>query len=158
MCDGATGTNALDLGVALPGDAPDEYERQMEMIDGLRQLATVAAGDLPRLATQHRVIGDDVCHLIAPASLPDRPDGAGKLFLTERRLVFASGGTPLAWPWHRLVSVTRVERDVVAQTAGAGVVLIRCNTYGDALVAVHLAGRLRAAARPAASASPGDRG
>ena len=143
----ARSIDALERDAVAIADDPDEHERQVEMIDGLRALLDVSDGALPTVHTQHRVVGEDSCHFLAPASLVHRTDAAGKIFLTSRRIVFV-GGAPAAWPWHRVLQVTRVERDVLIQLLGHDdVVGVRCNTYGDALVAAHLAERLARAAR-----------
>jgi hypothetical protein len=83
--------------------APDIAELQEEMIDGLEGvLALVREPALPVIATQHRVIGQEVCHFIAPVSLIEEVDASGKLFATADRLVFAAG-TVRQWPWHAIV-------------------------------------------------------
>jgi hypothetical protein len=125
-------------------DGTDDRERREEMIDGLEQLlAVVQSEELPRVQTGHRVIGDDVCHLVAPVTLADSPVG-GKLFLTSARVVFASG-TAKAWPWHRVRAITRSDRDLVVSVAGASEALhVRCNSYADALIAAHMGRRLSA--------------
>lgn len=120
----------------------DDAERQEEMIDGLEALRHLSAEALPVVETQHRVIGSDRCHVMLPATLTGPTDVPGKLFLTSNRLVFA-GGHVLAWPWHRVRSVIRVERAIVVSMAGGEPVQISCNSYGDALVAVHVAARLK---------------
>ena len=115
------------------------------MIDGLERLLAMAAERaLPVIETQHRVIGSEVCHFIAPVSLIEEVDAAGKLFATAERLVFAAG-TVRRWPWHAIPSITRVERDVVIDLRGRpAAARLRTNTYGDALFLVALAERLRA--------------
>ena len=127
------------------GKAPDIAELQDEMIDGLERLLALAGEPvLPVIATQHRVIGDEVCHFIAPVSLIEQVDASGKLFATAQRLVFAAG-TVRQWPWHALASITRVERDVVIDLRGRPeTARLRTNTYGDALLLIALAERLRA--------------
>lgn len=126
-------------GDLAPSSAPDEAERQEEMLSGLRDLLALAAdAALPTIATQHRVIGADRCHLIAPVSLGADAGAAGKLFLTSARLVFVTG-RPTAWPWHRIRSITRTGRDLVVIVAGEpDAVLLRCNTYGEALAAQYM--------------------
>lgn len=123
---------------------PDEAERQEEMIDGLRQLALVAAAlELPVVVTQHRVIGADRCHVVTPVSLTGDVSTPGKLFLTGERLVFA-GGRVSAWPWHRVRDIARRGRHLVlVGTDGAEAMQLQCNTYGDALVIEHVAKRLK---------------
>ena len=114
------------------------------MIDGLSQVqAIVSLAALPVVVTQHRVIGADVCHFVAPASQGGDVAEAGKLFLTAERLIFAAGRVQ-AWPWHRVREVERAGRSIaVVTTSGAEALRLHCNTYGDALVVRHLAGRLR---------------
>jgi hypothetical protein len=150
--DAAT-IEALARAVPDASDASDEAERQHEMIEGLRQLAEVAAQtELPAIATQHRVIGDDVCYWVAPVSLPGETGAAAKLFVTSARLVL-SAGRVRAWPWHRVSRLVRQGRDLIAVVAGVPDPLhVQCNTYGDALVVAHLAAR----AAPPRTAS-GDR-
>jgi len=140
----AEAIDALAKKTASAAEAPDDAEREAEMVEGLRDLLTASeAGELPVVATQHRVIGADVCHLVAPASIVDLSGAAGKLFVTSTRIVFAGGAVRSA-PWHRVRGVVRVGRDLVVTIAGVGEPLhVRCNTYGDALVARHFAERLR---------------
>ncbi len=120
-------------------------ESQEEMLEGLeRLLALVQAPALPVVATQHRVIGQAVCHFLAPASLIDQVDAGGKLFVTSERLVFAAG-TVQKWPWHAITAISRAERDVVIDLRGhPSAVRLRPNSYGDALLVVAVAERLRA--------------
>jgi hypothetical protein len=137
---------ALKARVADAAVAPDTAESQEEMLEGLdRVLALRLSPSLPVIATQHRVIGQAVCHFLAPASLVDHADAAGKLFATPERLVFAAGPSAgvQQWPWHAVASCTRIERDVLVERRGLPAVQLRMNTYGDALLLVALADRLR---------------
>ena len=135
---------ALRAQIADAGKAPDVAELQEEMIDGLERLLDLAQQTvLPVIATQHRVIGNEVCHFIVPVSLIEHVDASGKLFATAERLVFAAG-TVRQWPWHSIQAITRVERDVVIDLRGRpAAARLRTNTYGDALLLVALAERLR---------------
>jgi hypothetical protein len=120
----------------------DERERQEEMLDAIEQVCALHIADaLPVLDTQHRVIGADICHFMAPVSAPDHGDASGKLFLTSQRVIFA-GGASIAWPWHRVRGAIRHERDVLFQGGDALALRLRCNTYGDAAAAAALAERL----------------
>jgi hypothetical protein len=122
---------------------PDEAERIEEMLDGLERLLELADdAPLPTLDTQHRVIGEDLCHFSAPASLRQETDVPGRVFVTSRRLLFA-GTRVHAWPWHRVTRLVRTERVVTVAVAGAEPPMLVCNSYGDALVLVRLAARLR---------------
>jgi len=134
----------LKTGISDPDEFPDSAESQEEMLDGLaRLLDFVQAPGLPVVATQHQVIGRAVCHFLAPASLVDQVDAAGKLFATSDRLVFAAGAVR-QWPWHAVTGLTRVERDVVIDVRGQpAAARLRLNSYGDALLVVSIAGRLR---------------
>jgi hypothetical protein len=141
----ANRTASLRQRMSDPREAPDIAESQEEMLEGLERLQALAeTPDLPVVVTQHRVIGGEVCHFLAPASLVADVDAAGKLFATAARLVFAAGAVR-QWPWHAMAAITRVERDLVIdlrrQPAAAR---LRLNTYGDALQVVALAERLRA--------------
>lgn len=135
---------ALRGSLASPVTAPDELERQVEMLEGLEQLSTLASGGPAVVHTQHRVIGTDVCHMVAPACLVGLTDHPGKLFLTSRRLIHV-GESVRAWPWHRIGGVERTERALEITILGApDTVNLICNTYGDAMTAAHLARRLQA--------------
>jgi hypothetical protein len=139
---------ALRARVVDPALAPDIAESQEEMLDGLERLLALAhAPALPVVATQHRVIGQAACHFLAPASLIDQVDAAGKLFVTAERLVFAAGPASAVqqWPWHGVAAITREERDVVVGLRGRpAAARVRLNTYGDALMVEAVAQRLRA--------------
>jgi len=136
---------ALREQVADAASAPDIAELQEEMIDGLERLLALARESvLPVISSQHRVIGSEVCHFITSVSLIEEVDSSGKLFATAGRLVFAAGAVR-QWPWHAIAGVTRVERDVVIDLrARPAAARLRANTYGDALLIVALADRLRA--------------
>jgi hypothetical protein len=127
---------------ALSADAaPDLAEAQHEMLEGLEALLDFRHADLPVLDTQHRVIGADTCHFIAPASLIDQVDSGGKVFVTSARVIFV-GGTVLSWPWHQIAGVQRRERDINITLKGRAPVGLRLNTYEGALVIAALIGRL----------------
>lgn len=120
--------------------SPDELERREEFVEGLQHLLELSTnGAFPRVETQHRVIGTDTCHFVAPASVSGQSEAAGKLFLTSQRIVFASHGVH-AWPWHRVRDITRIGRALVIVVAGVeDPVQIQCNSYGEAMVAAHMA-------------------
>lgn len=125
---------------ALPDDDP---EIQQEMADGLEAVRRAEqAGALPVLETQHRAIGADTCHLAVPASMPDRADASGKLFVTSRRVVFA-GGASVSLGIGRIAKADRHLRDLVLVSGGDGLVRFRCNSFGDAMLAVWMIDRLK---------------
>lgn len=132
--------------------SPDEFEIEHEMMDGLDALVElsrqVLAGDLPTVATGHRVVGTDRCHFAVPASLTDdQAQAGGTLLLTSTRAVFAGGGLSRAISWHAVRSLAREERDLLIVSAVGPPHRIRCNTYADALRAAFLANRLIRARR-----------
>lgn len=135
--------------LALP---EEEIEIEREMLDGLEALAAlvgaVAAGGLPAIATGHRVVGTDICHFTAPASMPDDPSQpSGRLLLTSARSIFV-GGPGAATPWHTLAEALHADRDLVlVRRDGDRLFRFRCNTYSDAMTAAFLARRLIAAAK-----------
>jgi hypothetical protein len=121
------------------GVSLDETEMMEEMIEGLRQvLAIASAASLPAVVTQHRVIGADACHLVAPATLLADAATPGKLLLTSSRLIFAGAGVQ-NWPWHRLRQVERIDRNLIIGTGGDSGARFQCNSYGDAIAARYIA-------------------
>ena len=135
------GIHALKASIVSGDVVPDMAEAQDEMPEGLEALVALSQSDLPVLDTQHRVIGTDTCHYIAPASLIDQVDAGGKVFVTSARMIFASG-TVLSWPWHQIATVQRQERDLLVDLKGRPGVRLRLNTYEAALVIAALVGRL----------------
>jgi hypothetical protein len=113
--------------------AADLAEAEQEMREGLEALEAFQRSDLPVLHTQHRVIGSDACHYMAPASLIAEVDAGGKVFVTSAKIIFASGSV-MSWPWHLITRIRREERDLVIDLKGRPAVRLRVNTYGDALL------------------------
>jgi hypothetical protein len=147
-----TAADVEALGTALAALAlpEDEIEIEREMLDGLEQLAAIrTAPGLPIVETGHRVVGTDVCHFTAPASMPDDPSQpSGRLILTNARAIFAGGARAVTVPWHAAGRVLQQERDVVIVRPDRETMYrFRCNVFGDALaaafVAETLAGRHR---------------
>lgn len=132
---------ALKATTVNAAEAPDLAEAQDEMLEGLEALLRLAQSPLPVFDTQHRVIGSDTCHYMAPASLIEQVDSGGKVFVTSARIIFAAG-TVVSWPWHQIARVQREERDLVLELKGRPGVRLRLNTYEGALVMTALAGRL----------------
>ncbi|MDQ3068543.1 MAG: hypothetical protein M3R55_02290 [Acidobacteriota bacterium] len=125
---------------SVPDDDP---EIQQEMADGLAALKQAEeTGVLPVLETQHRAIGGDRCHLAVPASMPDRADAFGKLFVTDSRIVFA-GGASVTLGAGRIIKVDRHQRDVVIVSGGDGLLRFRCNSFSDAMLAVWMLNHIR---------------
>jgi hypothetical protein len=138
----ADALEALRRAASEAAQTADDVEQQEEMIDGLRALSAFRAEPLPVLATQHRAIGADACHLILPVSLAGEHSAPAKLFVTSARLVLV-GSTSIAWAWHRIRDAVRRGRDVLVTAAGAADILhVQCNTYGDALLAIDAITRL----------------
>ncbi len=144
---------ALSERPAQLGLAEEEVELDIEMLQGAKDLLAlqdeVRAQGLPVIAHQHKALGSERCHFLASASLvateSDRP---GRLFMTDRRLVFLAA--PLvAVPWS---GVTRVEdqgRDlVIVGPSRPGGLRFRCNSISDARRGRWLSDRLRNGSRP----------
>lgn len=77
--------------------------------------------------------------------IADRPGRRlGQAVATHDGLVFAAGAVK-QWPWPTVAAVTRMERDVAIDQRGRPTAArLRMNTFGDALIVVALAERLRA--------------
>ena len=125
----------------------DDIEIEREMLDGLDELARLAASvdsaGLPAMATGHRVVGTDTCHFTAPVSMPDEPSQpSGRLLLTSARAIFV-GGPGVTASWHSLIEARHIGRDLVlVRKDRERLYGFRCNTYSDAMTAAFLASRL----------------
>jgi hypothetical protein len=128
-------------GLNIP-DEEIEIEREMlEALQDLSELVTsVPLSGLPTITTGHRVVGDDRCHLIAPASMPDEASqAAGQLLLTNRRAIFV-GGAARTVSWHRVHEVRHQERDLVLLAKQPDtLVRFRCNRFSEAVRAAFIA-------------------
>jgi hypothetical protein len=151
---GAEGDGSLRTRLeALAATEPD-VEVELEMLDALDQLRAlqrqVAAGSLPSVDTQHRVIGAEICHFTAPASMPtDHQQVDGRVLLTRTKAVFIGGGRTSATPWHMVHAVARIERDVIlARADTTPLAHFRFNAYADAVVCAFLAETLKPSRRP----------
>jgi hypothetical protein len=127
----------------------DDGAVELEMLDGLQQLSalvqSVERDGLPIVETQHRVIAGEACRFSAPATRFGESAGAdgtsGRLFLTDRRVVFL-GPSVVSAAWPSFAVVGRSGRDLVLSGASRRFHL-RLNTFGDAMRAAWLCERLR---------------
>jgi hypothetical protein len=123
----------------------EDIEIEREMLAGLEHLvalrASVAASDLPIVETGHRVVGRDVCHFSAPASMPDdASQPTGRLILTSARAIFVGGAKTVAVPWHAIADVIDQGRDLVLVRRDRETFhRIRCNIFDDVLSASFVA-------------------
>ncbi|HEY3381348.1 MAG TPA: hypothetical protein VGK32_06235 [Vicinamibacterales bacterium] len=129
------------------GLTPDDVDLELEMVEGLIELAALkssveAGGALPVVATTHRAVDGDICHMIATASRPDvTGDAGGRLFLTDRRIVYL--GTPgLNIGWPHVVEGRDADRDFTVRLRTGQTHTFRCNSYADTVRAAWLAGRM----------------
>jgi hypothetical protein len=135
-------------GLGLP---EEEIEIEREMLEGLERIAELArldAADLPALVTGHRIVGADVCHFTAPASMPDDPaQPSGRLLLTSARAIFLGGAKGVTVPWHAVAEPRQSERDLLLiRTDREALHRFRCNSFADAMAGAFIARRLAAAA------------
>ena len=128
----------------------EEIEIEREMLDGMSQLAnlrlSVDASGIPIVETGHRVVGHDTCHFSTPVSMPDdAAQPAGRLFLTNARVIFAGGVRATTVAWHAIGDVVHGDRDVVLVRRDRDTIYrFRCNTFADAMCGAFLARRLAA--------------
>ena len=135
---------------ALTSSVPD-VEVELEMLDALDALQALrrdlADGRLPVVETHHRVVGADVCHFAAPATLPD--DGtpaSGRVLFTASRAVFVGGGKTATAPWHAVHTILRADRDLILVRADQSAAAhYRFNTFTDAVSGAALARHLKSA-------------
>ena len=135
------------------GLTPDDLEIELEMIDGLAELSALSPrlrqGDLPVIETGHRVVGTDICHFSAPASIPDdSAQPSGRMILTGNRAIFAGGGRSTSIAWHKIAEILQADRDVLLvlhdrETAHR----FRFNSFAEALCGAALSRHLMRRAR-----------
>jgi hypothetical protein len=145
--DGA-GVAGLRRSLDELGLTPDDLEIELEMIDGLSELSALAPrlreGNLPVIDTGHRVVGSDVCHFSAPASIPDdAAQASGRMILTSHRAIFAGGGRATSIAWHKIAEILQSDRDVllVLHDRETGH-RFRFNSFADALCGAALSRHL----------------
>jgi hypothetical protein len=127
----------------------DDGAVELEMLDGVQQLSglvqSVERDGLPVVETQHRVIAGEICRFSAPATRFGESAGAdgtsGRLFLTDRRVVFL-GPSVVSATWPSFAVVGRSGRDLLLSGA-ARRFQFRLNTFADAMRAAWLSERLR---------------
>ena len=149
------GARVADLRRSLDelGLTPDDLEIELEMIDGLAELSALSPrlrqGDLPVIETGHRVVGTDICHFSAPASIPDdSAQPSGRMILTGNRAIFAGGGRSTSIAWHKIAEILQADRDVLLvlhdrETAHR----FRFNSFAEALCGAALSRHLMRRAR-----------
>lgn len=141
--------DTLRAALSALGLPEEEIEIEREMLAGIEELVVIrsaAAAGLPVIETGHRVVGTDVCHFTAPASMPDEPSQpSGRLILTSARAIFAGGAKAVTVPWHAIGRVLQEERDVLLVRHDRETLhRFRCNVFGDAMTAAFLAETLAA--------------
>jgi hypothetical protein len=129
----------------LPGDEVElETEALQGALDVIALKEAVATGGLPVIEHQHRALGADRVHFLASAFLAsDGSDRTGRLFLTNRRLVFVT--TPMvAVSWGGILSIDQKARDLVIMTTGRDTLYqFRCNSFSDARCGAFIARQLK---------------
>lgn len=143
--------DALQALLRLPAELglPDEeVELEIERVHGaldLMALRTATARDgLPIVEHQHKAVGTDRCHFRASASLAnDGADRTGRLFLTERRLVFVTSPM-IALSWGAIGTIEQDERDlIVTPVTRTTIYQFRCNSFSEAQCGAFIAQLLK---------------
>ncbi len=129
-------------------DAALECEHVSGLLAALDLRDRLAGGAPPEvIETSHRAIAGEACYFIAPASFPDGlMDQGGKLFLTDKRLLYLGSPTRSA-DWQHIKEVRDHERDIFLTVQPLDLLRFRFNSYVDALRAAELARHLAAAAK-----------
>ena len=123
------------------------------MLEALQDLGelieSVQVAGLPALATGHRIVRDDRCHFVAPASMPDESSpAAGQLLLTNRRAIFVGAVAPL--DRRGTACVRCCSRSGISCSLATGrdaLIRFRCNGFSDALRAAFIARTLTTTGR-----------
>ncbi len=133
------------------GLTEDDVALELELVEGLLEVMALKSGTagLPEIPTNHRALAGEPCRFVAPASRPDSPDDAGgKLFFTDRRIVYL-GSPPVTISWAHVAAVTDRDRDLVVGVRPDSLRTFRCNSYVDTLRGAYVASVLMAQGRPA---------
>jgi hypothetical protein len=152
--------SALQSQLDALGMPEEEIEIEREMLDGITHLAqlriAVDASGIPIVDTGHRVVGHDTCHFTTPVSMPDdTAQPAGRLFLTNARMIFAGGARATTIAWHAVGEVLHGDRDVVIVRRDRDTIYrFRCNTFADAMCGAYLARRLAGAMSRGGTSTP----
>jgi hypothetical protein len=160
--DRATLEALLRLPVEL-GLPDDEIELEVEAVQGALELLALrekaVREGLPVVQHQHKALGQDRCHFGASAFLAnDSLDRTGRLFLTNRRLVFVSSPM-ITLSWSAVASIDQQARDlIVIPVARDTLYQFRCNSFSDARCGAFIAQLLKRGSNGmAADAQPGSR-
>ena len=153
---------ALEALLRIPdeqGLPADEVELETEAVQGALDVIalkeTVAREGLPVIEHQHRALGADRVHFLASAFLAsDGSDRTGRLFLTNRRLVFVT--TPMVTvSWGGILSIEQQARDLVITTTGRDTLYqFRCNSFSDARCGAFIAKQLKRGNTATAAGDP----
>jgi len=144
---------------AESGLPEDDVELELEALHGaldaigLRE--TVTREGLPVVEHQHKALGGDRCHFRAAVFLAsDGSDRTGRLFLTDRRVLFLS--SPLvSLSWGGVASVEVDQRDLIIASTSRGVLYrFRCNSFSDARCAEVIARAIKSQPSRAYSSPP----
>jgi len=153
---------ALEALLRIPdeqGLPADEVELETEAVQGALDVIAlkeaVAREGLPVIEHQHRALGADRVHFLASAFLAsDGSDRTGRLFLTNRRLVFVT--TPMVTvSWGGILSIEQQARDLVITTTGRDTLYqFRCNSFSDARCGAFIAKQLKRGNTATAAGDP----
>ncbi len=134
---------------AVLGLTDDDVALELEIVDGLLEVialaeATAQGQPLAEIPSSHRALAGEMCRFAAPAVRPDSPnDPGGKLFFTDRRLVYL-GSPSLTISWAHVAEVHDAERDLIVRVRPDTVRAFRCNSYVDTLRGAWVAAQLLA--------------
>jgi hypothetical protein len=143
-----------DLGLA-DEDVELELEALRGALDAIGLRETIVREGLPVVEHQHKALGEDRCHFLASVFLAsDGSDRTGRLFLTNRRVLFLS--SPLvSLSWGNIASVEAEQRDLLVAPTGRGVPYrFRCNSFSDARCGEVIARAIKTRASSAGSSLP----
>ncbi len=138
---------ALRSRPASLGLTEDDVALELEIIEGLLEVIALRKSGPPAIPTNHRALAGEPCRFVAPASRPDSPtDPGGKLFFTDRRIVYL-GSPTLTMSWAHVAAVTDHDRDLVVRVRPDSLRTFRCNSYVDTLRGAYIASVLIAGVR-----------
>ena len=145
--DAATALGRLRGRPAELGLAADDVELEIELIDGLLEVSALRGSlergqPLPVVDTSHHAVAGEQCHFLASVSRPDvAGDQGGRLFITDRRILYLGAATVSAG-WAHLLDVRDQDRDLIVRRRTGQMQIFRCATYSDVLVGAAIVAHL----------------
>ena len=138
--------NRLELTDAEVGsETIDELAAEAAVLE-LNAAIDANGGNLPRVAGQERIVGNEVCYMVATNVLYDKrgdDDPTGALYLTQEQAFFVAPTLTHKTPWSKVISIVRDGRVLRVQRRDRQTPTeFWFDSRSDAAIGAHIATRL----------------